>query len=124
MRTVRDSRYRLIHNLIPNARHPTLWDFINTDMWLGITNGTIKWLYNSTNATVDYFFRPEWELYDLQHDPLELKNLADEPSAQATKARLQKELWSWQAATRDQWAKLCFGDAQGGPGKHAGGCTK
>ena len=32
MRSMRDGRFRLIHNLIPHSLHPTLWDFLGTDV--------------------------------------------------------------------------------------------
>ena len=28
----------------------------------------------------EYYNRPEWELYDLKHDPLEMYNVAEKPS--------------------------------------------
>ena len=30
----------------------------------------------------EYYNRPEWELYDLKHDPLERYNVAKKPSYQ------------------------------------------
>ncbi len=45
--------------------------------------------------------RPFEELYDLQEDPRELRNLAAEPAQSAVKARLAAELRRWMTETRD-----------------------
>lgn len=45
----------------------------------------IEWLYH----------RPAEELYDLERDPLETKNLAEEPALGPVKLRLSRELDAW-----------------------------
>ena len=45
----------------------------------------VKWLFQ----------RPAEELYDLASDPLEMKNLADEPQFAEVKASLRKQLDAW-----------------------------
>lgn len=42
-----------------------------------------------------------WEMYDLQEDPAELRNIADEPAAAATRARLTAELTSLRTKYKD-----------------------
>lgn len=34
----------------------------------------------------EYYNRPEWELYDLKHDPMEMYNVAKKPSYQVLKS--------------------------------------
>jgi arylsulfatase A-like enzyme len=46
--------------------------------------------------------RPAEELYDLQNDPHELKNLAEDPAHQAVLKGLRRELDDWIAHTGDQ----------------------
>jgi hypothetical protein len=46
--------------------------------------------------------RPEEELYDLQEDPYEIRNLATLPDYQSTKARLSAALEVWIQETNDQ----------------------
>jgi N-sulfoglucosamine sulfohydrolase len=48
-----------------------------------------------------YGKRPQYELYDLQADPHETRNLADDPAHAATKARLEKRLLDELRATGD-----------------------
>lgn len=45
--------------------------------------------------------RPKWELYDLQHDPGELANRAEDPAYQSVRDRLQAALSQWTEETGD-----------------------
>lgn len=44
----------------------------------------------------------EWELYDLERDPEELHNVADDPAYADVRARLEVDLWHAQAAVGDR----------------------
>jgi len=44
---------------------------------------------------------PRFELYDLETDPYEFRNLADEPAHAEKLAELQKQLAAWRKQTRD-----------------------
>ncbi len=44
-----------------------------------------------------------WVLYDLEADPYELANLAQEPSAEALRVELEAELARWMERTGDSW---------------------
>ncbi len=56
--------------------------------------------------TQDYYYRAEWELYDLRSDPQQLHNLAKHPSHNATFQRLRDQLTSWRHKTQDYW--ICY----------------
>lgn len=45
--------------------------------------------------------RPKWELYDLQRDPGELNNLANEPAYQSVRDRMKDALSKWTERTGD-----------------------
>jgi uncharacterized sulfatase len=93
MRAVRDTRYKLIRNLAPELTY-TIG---------GIHKGEPieSWQADAKNdpalaARVAHLFnRPGEELYDLQADPYEFKNLATDPALAEIKAKLQKELDAW-----------------------------
>lgn len=50
-----------------------------------------------------YYFRDEWELYDLKLDPEELRNIAGNDKSKDIFDALKKELRLWLNYTRDPW---------------------
>ena len=52
-----------------------------------------------------YYKRPAEELYDLNADPLETKNLAADPAHAATLAKLRADLDGWMKANGDEGLK-------------------
>ena len=49
-----------------------------------------------------YYIRPEFEFFDLDKDPLELNNLADNPEYKENLAKLRAELSTWTTAQGDE----------------------
>jgi hypothetical protein len=47
------------------------------------------------------FFRPEFELYDLEKDPFEMKNLINNPEVKDVVNRLDNDLKAWMQAEGD-----------------------
>ncbi len=100
MRAVRDTRYKLIRNLAPELTY-TIG---------GIHKGQPieSWQADAKNdpalaARVAHLFnRPGEELYDLQSDPYEFKNLAADPALADIKAKLQTQLDTWMLQQKDQ----------------------
>ncbi|MCA9269101.1 MAG: sulfatase, partial [Planctomycetales bacterium] len=100
MRAARDGRYKLIRNLAPD----------NVYSIGGIHKGQPlqSWQEDAKSdpqlaARIDWLFhRPGEELYDLQNDPYEMKNLADDPALAKVKARLNRELAAWMAQQGDR----------------------
>ncbi len=100
MRAVRDARYKLIRNLTPENEY-----WINgiheTDVFESWARDAahnpalaarVRWLSH----------RPGVELYDLETDPYESKNLADDTRFAGIKARLSRELDAWIAQQGDR----------------------
>ena len=101
VRSVRSERYKYIWN--PNyqtafynvvATNPD--DLLQAWKELGKTNPAV-----AARARF-YQHRPEEELYDLQTDPYELKNLAADPAHASIKAQLRKELDRWMKQQGDE----------------------
>jgi hypothetical protein len=44
-----------------------------------------------------------WVLYDLEADPYEMKNLANDPVAVKVQAEMEKRLTDWMRKTGDSW---------------------
>ena len=103
IRCVRDSRYKYILNLNADS------DFQNTEVH---TRRFQSWQRKAdagdafAREQVDrYIHRPAVELYDLQNDPWEMKNLADSPQVRETKNRLRAALDTWMKQQGDEGAK-------------------
>ncbi len=101
-RAVRDDRYKLIRNLLPGEVNPGA-DFTAT-RYLELPDFE-RLLLSSTAVVRSAYERmrrpPEYELYDLETDPYEFRNLADEPGKQSELARLSSALARWRSETRD-----------------------
>jgi len=100
MRAVRDARYKLVRNLAPELTYSIK----------GIHQGELLDSWKADAATnsqlaerIEWLFhRPGEELYDLQTDPYEQKNLAANPEMAKIKARLQAQLNAWIAQQGDK----------------------
>ncbi len=98
-RTIRDSRYKLIHNLRAGQARPTT----------GI-DGDAAYLMGQkppyAGTRVGKAFEraanpPEFELYDLQADPWEFEDLSADPAHASTLERLRAALLEWRRSTSD-----------------------
>lgn len=94
-RTVRDERFKLIHNLLPDHPNPVPYQ-----------GSTRPGRGNQLDPAFEAAYRtmekpPEWELYDLVSDPFELTNLIDEPAKQEEFVRLKAGLLAWREETND-----------------------
>ena len=97
-RTVRDERFKLIRNLMPGTVNPG-YDFTMNRFFDGlqkvIESSPVKDAYALMRQP------PEFELYDLEKDPYELRNLADDPNHAPRLAELRKHLAAWRKRTKD-----------------------
>lgn len=100
IRSVRGKRYKLIANL----NHQT--EFQNIAMreafWKSWVAAAEAGDERAANAVRRYQKRPAFELYDLQEDPEELRNLADNPALSEVKKRLQLKLDAWMKQQGDE----------------------
>jgi len=100
-RAVRDDRYKYLRNYVPDkpgATHLAYRDqqAIMRELWELSEGGKL-------NAQQQYWFdpRPRVELYDLQSDPHEVKNLAGDPEFADTLRRLSAAMDTWLARVGD-----------------------
>jgi arylsulfatase A-like enzyme len=56
-----------------------------------------------TSASIEAPTEPEWELFDLQADPMELNNIYDDPAQTALVAELTAELYRLKDEAGDTW---------------------
>lgn len=104
MRVIRTHRFKLIQNLNYKMPFPIDQDFYISPTFQDLLNRTRKkqplhWF----KTLQQYYYRDAWELYDLQADPKETRNLAGKAEYEETAKGLLLELNRWQNVTADPW---------------------
>lgn len=104
IRAVRDSRFKLIRNFMPERPYTQFNEYIRANY---PTQAVIQELGAAGKLTplqAQWLSprKPEIELYDHQADPHEVNNLATDKRYQSTVKRLSRDLDRWIAETNDQ----------------------
>ncbi|MYC68020.1 MAG: sulfatase [Acidobacteriia bacterium] len=99
-RSVRNDRYKLIESLMPGEINP------GYDFTLHHIEGSLPAAIESAPPDVRKAYRtmerpPRFELYDLDADPFEFRNLADDSAYADVLRELQRELARWRKETKD-----------------------
>jgi N-sulfoglucosamine sulfohydrolase len=101
MRSVITRKYKLIWNLAWQLPYPSSTDLWASSTWqVALKDG--KGMYAGRKIE-DYMQRTEFELYDLETDPYETRNLASNPAYSDTVEVLKKKLYAFQERTSDPW---------------------
>jgi len=91
-----------VHNLLPGRKNPVYDIYLVEQRPETFTPEELKNLPKRVQEAYELFRQPpEFELYDLQNDPWEFQNLADEPRYAEQLIRLKKRLAQWQQETND-----------------------
>jgi len=102
IRAVRTRRFKLIQNYRPELPYRTTSDLKRSPSWKSILElrqaGKLSARFEQRLFAQP---RPEVELYDLERDPGETKNLAGDPALADTVRKLQEMLSRWMANTND-----------------------
>ncbi len=101
-RTITDGRHKLIHNLNGNgSQRRTPEGYNNTSFLLAKTLREMP-TGSVSRQVADRTMAPtEFELYDLQSDPGEIKNQFDHPEKATIQESLRKQLSKWQESVVD-----------------------
>ena len=101
MRSIISGRHKLIFNIAHELPYPFASDLYASPTWqMALKTKLPVYGLRSTSA---YIHRPRFELYDLEADPDELKNLTDDAQHAKLIAELKDKLKAWQKQTRDPW---------------------
>jgi N-sulfoglucosamine sulfohydrolase len=104
MRVVRTRRYKLIWNLAYQLPYPFASDLWASATWQGILRrGDTMMGRRPVDA---YLHRPEYELYDLESDPDEVHNLADNAAYRDVLADLKSRIRRMMETTDDPWVVM------------------
>lgn len=101
MRVVRGRRYKLIWNIAYGLDYPFASDLWASSTWQGVLKRREK--YYGKRAVAAYIRRAQFELYDLENDPDEVKNLAGEANCAKVLAEMKAKLKAFQKRTKDPW---------------------
>lgn len=101
MRAIRTTRYKLIHNLASGIPFPFALDLFQSPTWISAqkAGGNVY----GRRPIAHFMRRPAFELYDLNTDPDEVVNLADDPRHRALREELIARLRGFQERTKDPW---------------------
>ena len=104
-RAITDGRYKLIHNLLGGQAQASnrvdgdgAWEFAQELPAHHPARLAMERLANP----------PQWELYDLEDDPIEFHNRSGEAHLQKVESRLQTALANWQRETDDRFGDPTF----------------
>ncbi len=98
-RTIRNERYKLIHNLLAGKKSAI--ERVDGDAAYRLAMES-KDLGDTTQEAFRRTVNPtEFELYDLQNDPWEFQNLTDDAEYQQTLNEMKQALLDWRKATDD-----------------------
>ncbi len=101
MRVVRGRKYKLIWNLASDLEFPFAADLKASSAWQSvIRRGNPVYGKRAVDALLH---RPKYELYDLENDPHEVNNLADDPKLRPVLIDLLGKLDMFQQDTDDPW---------------------
>lgn len=100
-RFLRTPRYKYHRNIAWQLDFPFSGDIYGSLSWEGIRRQ--RPVRIGERSIMSYVRRPPEELYDLDTDPLEVNNLAQDPAHAGLVATFRDELEAWQRDTRDPW---------------------
>jgi N-sulfoglucosamine sulfohydrolase len=105
-RAIRDHRYKLIHNLLAGKVRPSRG--IDGDPAYGVSQQS-RYDGTAVQKAFDTFADPpEFELYDLEKDPVEFENLAGKAEYREVQDRLAKALLEYRKETEDPFLDPAF----------------
>mgnify|MGYP002630241249 CR=1 FL=1 len=106
IRSIRSQRYKYIWNFTPEIQYENVVTIREDTKW-GESQVFNSWKQaaksdpSAAEKVRRYHFRPGEELYDLDHDPNEWRNLADIAEYNTVKDELRSELLSWMKQVGD-----------------------
>jgi N-sulfoglucosamine sulfohydrolase len=101
MRTLRERRYKLIWNLCWQSPWQDALDVVGRSPWVETLRRGDKFI--GKRSIEKYLHRDAIELYDLDTDPAEVANLANDPKFAALRREMSERLLARLRETGDQW---------------------
>lgn len=102
-RYVRTRKFKYHRNIAHKLDFPFASDLYASLTFEGIRNSLTKPVMVGKRLFRDFICRPAEELYDLENDPDEVKNLANDAQFAKTLRELRITIEEWQSSTQDPW---------------------
>jgi N-sulfoglucosamine sulfohydrolase len=101
MRVVRTDQYKFIWNIAHPLTYSFAGDLYRSASWQGVLRDGLEFFGQRTVEA--YLHRPRFELYDIQADPHETNNLADQPEYADCVESFCGKIKAFQEETNDPW---------------------
>lgn len=101
MRVIISGKYKYTFNIAHQLPYPFASDLYRSPTWQSVLKSDRK-MYGKRSIDA-YLHRPRHELYDLEKDPHEIHNLAEDSNYEKILKQLQAKVKAWQKATKDPW---------------------
>ena len=101
MRAVRTHKFKLIWNIANGLDYPHASDLWESATWQAALNSESG--SYAKRSIMSYSHRSRFELYNIQEDPMEVHNLADDPEYANVLEELKIKLKNFQEKTMDPW---------------------
>jgi arylsulfatase A-like enzyme len=101
MRSVRTLKYKLIRNAYTDLPHGTAADLSRSPSWRSLKDLKDAGKLAPEQSQIFQVPRPSHELYDVEADPWEFNNLAEDPDHAAVVKELESKLDQWTRETDD-----------------------
>jgi len=110
MRAVRSKRYKLIQNLMPERAYCQLNEYKERSYPMLALMNVLAMQGQLTDAQAHFMNpqKPPLELYDLEKDPHEINNVADDADYEEIKADLLHEIDQWRTTMNDDGVTEVF----------------
>ena len=103
VRGIRTRRYKYWHVLFPELEMPLPTDLFGSRTWEAIRRGRVERMgLRSTHAVLRHDAE---ELYDVEADPLETRNLAADPGLDSVLSDLRSRVADFRTQTQDPWMR-------------------
>lgn len=101
MRMVRNRKFKLIYNIAHPLPFPFALDLQQSPTWISTQNSPNY----GKRKKEDFIQRPQFELYNLETDPLELNNLAENQDYKEVLKKMVEKIKNFQLETKDPWVQ-------------------
>ena len=101
IRCIRTEKYKVIYNAYYEVPHGIAMDLSSSLTWYSLKKGQKEGVLTKDQLNIFTCPRPGIEIYDLENDPYELNNVADEQNYYAKGKELVAMMLKWQEETGD-----------------------